>query len=607
MHRYSDGSCLVGNASGDCLSDPPCGIGAELVALAVLEFLDSLDQTDVSFLNEVEEMKSSVCVLLGNRNNETQVGLNQAVLCGLEHLHAPLDLIGLGKNHIAVVLELELDLAEASDCGLILGDQILDFVQCHAELGLDGKSLGSCDQISGKLSDFLIVGNLQLILQDQAVVLQLDDVMLGGDESVGEHGDFLGLDFNLGELLQKIVLFLDQFVVMKDFLAGGELALLELVVVLHCALAFLEALLVEGAVSFLLRNQLFLILCVVVLCFLVLCIELLENLGEACNHNSGLLDDVLDDQSALFHLLRKLDFLVGCQKGFSSDFTEIESDGIIGACFALVCSEDAGPVAYGLLDILVDIGHYLGAGAFGEVFAYEALCVGIPLVKVLLVFLVLILVFVLLFLDLLQILVGGFVDQVYGSVFKQVLVFIVGKKVILFTLVLHVCNLIAGGISEEIDLFLFGILDEKAFCTQLFLEECDILLGIDVLGKQIFIEVADCERILVLCRINQFLKYFASVLFGHLLSLTSISPFSSRISLSRSLFVWSRYANSFSSIMSISPLESICCTAARFSSSFASLSWYTASSRVLSTSMRSYISLVKASAARSLNAGSSII
>ena len=236
--------------------------------------------------------------------------------------------------------------------------------------------------------------------------------MLSGNESVGEHGDFLGLDFDLGELFQKIVLLLDQFVIMKDFLAGGELALLELVVVLHCALAFLEAVLVEGAVSLLLCDQLFLILGVVVLCFLVLGVELLENLQEACDHYSGLLDYVLDYQGALFHLLGKLDFLIGSQKGFPSYFTEIETYGVIRAGFTLICSEDARSVSYSLLDILVDVSHNLGTGTFGEVLADEALGVGIPLVKVLLVFLVLILVFVLFFLDLLQILVGRLINQV---------------------------------------------------------------------------------------------------------------------------------------------------------------------------------------------------
>ena len=95
MDGNSDGSCLVADASGYCLSDPPSGIGAELIALAVFELLDSLDETDIAFLNQIEEMKSPVRVLLGNLNDQSQVGVDQAVLCGLEHLHAPLDFICL--------------------------------------------------------------------------------------------------------------------------------------------------------------------------------------------------------------------------------------------------------------------------------------------------------------------------------------------------------------------------------------------------------------------------------------------------------------------------------------------------------------------------------
>src|SRR5947209_15588053 len=40
VHRDADGPGLVGDGAGDGLADPPGGVGAELVALAVVELLD---------------------------------------------------------------------------------------------------------------------------------------------------------------------------------------------------------------------------------------------------------------------------------------------------------------------------------------------------------------------------------------------------------------------------------------------------------------------------------------------------------------------------------------------------------------------------------------
>src|SRR5690606_1158078 len=59
----------------------PGGIGRELVAAAILELVDGFHQPDVAFLNEVQELQAAVGVLLGNRDNETQIGLDHLSLC----------------------------------------------------------------------------------------------------------------------------------------------------------------------------------------------------------------------------------------------------------------------------------------------------------------------------------------------------------------------------------------------------------------------------------------------------------------------------------------------------------------------------------------------
>ena len=71
------GSRLVRNGSIDGLSDPPGGVGGELITSTVVEFVHGLHQTDVAFLNSVEKVETSARILLGNGNHETQVGFDE--------------------------------------------------------------------------------------------------------------------------------------------------------------------------------------------------------------------------------------------------------------------------------------------------------------------------------------------------------------------------------------------------------------------------------------------------------------------------------------------------------------------------------------------------
>src|SRR3990170_108570 len=70
----ADGASLVGDGAGDGLTDPPRGVGGELVTLLVVELLDRPDEPDVALLDEVEEAHPAADVLLGDRHDEAQVG-----------------------------------------------------------------------------------------------------------------------------------------------------------------------------------------------------------------------------------------------------------------------------------------------------------------------------------------------------------------------------------------------------------------------------------------------------------------------------------------------------------------------------------------------------
>jgi hypothetical protein len=113
VHRDADGARLVGDRAGDRLADPPGGVGRELVAAAVFELVDRLHQADVAFLDQVEELQAAVGVLLGDGDDQAQVGLDHFLL-GLARL-------GLAVGHRAVDF---LDVAQRQEQRLLDADQL---------------------------------------------------------------------------------------------------------------------------------------------------------------------------------------------------------------------------------------------------------------------------------------------------------------------------------------------------------------------------------------------------------------------------------------------------------------------------------------------------
>ena len=89
MHRNADRAGLVGDRARGGLADPPGGTGRKLVSALVLELLDRLHEAGIAFLDEVEERKSAVHVLLHDGDDESEVRLHHlgpGRLSGLEHL-----------------------------------------------------------------------------------------------------------------------------------------------------------------------------------------------------------------------------------------------------------------------------------------------------------------------------------------------------------------------------------------------------------------------------------------------------------------------------------------------------------------------------------------
>src|SRR6266446_601948 len=81
VNGNADRACLIGDGPGDCLANPPRGIGRKLIAAAPLELVGTLHEADIALLDQVEELQSAVGVLLRNGHDEAEVCLRQFLLC----------------------------------------------------------------------------------------------------------------------------------------------------------------------------------------------------------------------------------------------------------------------------------------------------------------------------------------------------------------------------------------------------------------------------------------------------------------------------------------------------------------------------------------------
>src|SRR5204863_10021516 len=77
---------VIRHGPSDALPDPPGRISRELEAAAVLEPIHRLHQTDVAFLYEIEQRQPPAEIALRDRDDETQIGLDQTMFRVEQHL-----------------------------------------------------------------------------------------------------------------------------------------------------------------------------------------------------------------------------------------------------------------------------------------------------------------------------------------------------------------------------------------------------------------------------------------------------------------------------------------------------------------------------------------
>ena len=95
MHRNADRACLIGKRTGDRLLDPPGRIGAELISLCIIKLLYCLDQSEIAFLNQIEQLHPTSCISFGNADYKSQICLHKLLTCILispAHFFCQLDL-----------------------------------------------------------------------------------------------------------------------------------------------------------------------------------------------------------------------------------------------------------------------------------------------------------------------------------------------------------------------------------------------------------------------------------------------------------------------------------------------------------------------------------
>ncbi|ENN87860.1 hypothetical protein RHSP_48159 [Rhizobium freirei PRF 81] len=232
VHRNTDRARLVGDRTGNRLTDPPGGVGRELVAAAVFELIDRLHQADIAFLNEVEELQTAVRVFLGDGDDEAQVGFDHFLLCDTSFALALL-------NHVN-------DTTEFRDGNAGFGREVLDLLADVADRGVFalGEFLPAAGcQIADRLHPVRIEFCALILLQEavaldaigfgktQQAAFVLHEALVDVVELLDEGVDAVLVQRQrLDRLDQLILQLLVAALLRRRQRAGGRQALLDLLV-----------------------------------------------------------------------------------------------------------------------------------------------------------------------------------------------------------------------------------------------------------------------------------------------------------------------------------------------------------------------------------------
>lgn len=83
---YTDRTSLISDRASDTLTDPPCCICRELESSIWIELVYRTKESNIAFLDEVEESESASHILLRDRDDETEIGFCESLACILVSL-----------------------------------------------------------------------------------------------------------------------------------------------------------------------------------------------------------------------------------------------------------------------------------------------------------------------------------------------------------------------------------------------------------------------------------------------------------------------------------------------------------------------------------------
>ena len=167
MDGNTDCAGLVGDGTGDGLTNPPGGVGGELVAFGVVEFFHGFDEPQVSFLNQVQELHAAAHIALGDGYHQTQVGFGQLLFgsfVAFGHFLSQIDLfIGAEQRHFANFLQIH-------------AHGIVDAEVIHQCIGIDQFFLFDfCDLLQGRIR--VVNGFGQIIVAGRIDAQQLEGIV----------------------------------------------------------------------------------------------------------------------------------------------------------------------------------------------------------------------------------------------------------------------------------------------------------------------------------------------------------------------------------------------------------------------------------------------
>ena len=125
VHGNADGTRLIGDGTGNGLTNPPGRVSRKLVSAPVFEFIHRFHQADIAFLNQIEELQSAIGVFFGNGNHQPQIGFRHFAL-GAARLrlaggHAAIDFLEVLQRDANLLLQGQQVLLLLENRGLDIG------------------------------------------------------------------------------------------------------------------------------------------------------------------------------------------------------------------------------------------------------------------------------------------------------------------------------------------------------------------------------------------------------------------------------------------------------------------------------------------------------